>query len=372
MVTYFLLCYNVTKFKEKVFREVLTMNFWCEVYLNRLENNIKKIKEITENKKIIGVIKGDAYGLGLANIASFIEDKVDIIAVADIEEANKVSDEKDVLILSPLCQENCFANNRENLILSIDNKEILNSINKEEEYRVHIYLDTGMNRMGIKPNELDNFIVKLRKEYSNIKIEGLYTHLHKAADEEYTLKQIKVFKNAAEKYKNEIPTIHCLASSGIINDKLRQAAEFTTAARAGNILYGYIGAGKGLQQIFNYYAKAVSTYPVKSGQTVGYGAKFKATKNMTVGILPVGNVHGLGVTREIRKNVFYDVVRAFVRAFKDRPIIYTAGKPVQVLGKPNMNVTIINLENYDKNTKFKLEMSPIISNSLVEKRYIFE
>ena len=348
------------------------MNFLCEVYLNRLESNIKKIKQMINNKKIIGVIKGDAYGLGIDDIASFIEDKVDIIAVADIEEANKVSNEKDVLILSPLCQENCFENNRENLILTIDNEDILNSIKKEEKYRVHIYLDTGMDRMGIKPNRLDEFMIKVKNEYPNVKIEGLYTHLHKTADEEYTIKQIALFKNTVEKYKKEIPLIHCLASSGIINDRLKNAAEFTTAVRAGNILYGYIGLSKGLQQVFDYYAKAISTYKVKKGETVGYGAKFKATRNMTIGILPVGNVHGLGVTREIHKNVFYDVIRAFIRAFKERPIIYVNGKPVQILGKPNMNVTIVDFSNYDKNTKFKLEMSPIISNGLVEKKYIFE
>ncbi|MGL5067289.1 MAG: alanine racemase [Sarcina sp.] len=348
------------------------MNFWCEVYLNRLENNIEKIKELTNEKKLIGVIKGDAYGLGLADIANFIQDKVDIIAVADIEEANKVSLKKDVLILSPLCQESCFKNNRRNLILSIDNEEILNSLSKEEEYRVHIYLDTGMNRMGIKPVELDSFIKRIKDEHKNVKIEGLYTHLHKAADEEFTLKQIAIFKNATEKYKGEIPLIHCLASSGIVNDKLRAAASFTTAVRAGNILYGYIGAGKGMEKVFDYYAKAVSIYEVKHGETVGYGAKFKASKDMTVGILPVGNVQGLGVTRDIHKNVVYDVVRAFIRSFKERPIVYQEKHPVHVLGKPNMNVTIIDFENYNKDSKFKLEMSPIISNSLVEKKYIIE
>ncbi|WP_066873812.1 alanine racemase [Clostridium mediterraneense] len=348
------------------------MKFWCEVYLNKLENNIKVIKSLTSGKKIIGVVKGDAYGLGIEGISKAIEDKVDIIAVADIEEANKVTNDKDVLILSPLCQEDCFKNNRKNLILSIDNKEILNSVSKYDKYRVHIYVDTGMNRMGIKPNELDGFVKLIKENYPNIKIEGIYTHLHKAADEAYTLKQIELFRSTVEKYKNEIEYIHCLASSGIINDKLNSAANFTTAVRAGNLLYGYIGAGKGIKKIFDYYAKAVSVCEVKVGETVGYGANYKANKDMTVGILPVGNVQGLGVTREIHKNIVYDVVRAFVRSFKERPIVFKDGNPVSVLGKPNMNVTIIDFTSFDKDDKFKLEMSPIISNSYVEKVYIRE
>lgn len=348
------------------------MNFWCEVYLNKLENNLFRIKEIIGEKKLIAVVKGDAYGLGIAQISDFIEKKVDIIAVADIEEANKVSMEKDVLILSPLCQEGCFENNRENLILSLDNEDILKSLSHDEKYRVHIYIDTGMNRMGIKPYKLDDVINDINDNYENIKIEGLYTHLHKAADEEYTLKQIEVFKKYTEKYIGKIDLIHCLASSGIISDRLRKAADFTTAVRAGNLIYGYIGQNKGMKKIFDYFAKAVSVYEVKNGSTVGYGAKYKASKDMIVGILPVGNVQGLGVTREVQKNVVYDVVRAFIRAFKERPIIFNGNKPVEVLGKPNMNVTIIDFENYSKEDKFKLEMSPIISNSLVEKRYIIE
>ncbi|MGL4991812.1 MAG: alanine racemase [Sarcina sp.] len=346
------------------------MNFWCEVYLDKLENNIRRIKEIVNDKKIIGVVKGDAYGLGIEGISKFIEDKVDIIAVADLEEASKITKEKDVLILSPLCQQECFSNNRKNLILTIDNEEILNSIKKDEEYRVHIYVDTGMNRMGIKVSRVDEIINRIKKDYKNIKIEGIYTHLHKAADEEYTIKQISRFKNAVEKYKNEIDLIHCCASSAIINDNLMKAASFTTAVRSGNIMYGYIGQNKGIQKIFDYYAKAVSVCEVKGGETIGYGAKYKATKDMKIGILPVGNVQGLGITREIHKNVIYDVMRAFVRAFKERPIIFSDNKPVEVLGKPNMNVTIIDFENHTKDEKFKLEMSPIISNGLIEKEYI--
>lgn len=346
------------------------MKFWCEVYLNRLENNINILKNIVDKKKIIGVVKGDAYGLGLESIARFLEDKVDIIAVADIEEANKVSKEKDVLILSPLCQEECFMSNRKNLILSLDNTKILKSINLEEEYRVHIYVDTGMNRMGIKLSELDQVIANIENNYKNITIEGIYTHLHKTADENYTLGQIDKFKKATEKYKGKIENIHCLASGGIINDKLREAANFTTAVRAGNVLYGYIGLGKGIKKIFDYYAKAVSVYEVKANETIGYGATYKAHKDMTIGILPVGNVQGLGVTREIHKNVLYDVMRAFVRSFKERPIIFKDGKPVHVLGKPNMNVTIVDFTSFNKDDKFKLEMSPIISNSLVEKIYV--
>ncbi|MFR5263820.1 alanine racemase [Clostridium sp.] len=347
------------------------MSFWCEVYLDRIKHNINKVKELSGNKKVIGVIKANAYGLGRDNIANFIKDNVDILAVGELRDAESISHlEKDILLLSPLSQGEVFKNPKENIILTLDNEEALNYIDKEKQYRVHIYVDTGMNRMGIKPQKLDGFIEKLEKEYGNVKIEGIYTHLHKCHDVEYTLTQIKLFRKFTEKYKEKVEYLHCLASSGLLNSKLREAARFTTAVRAGNIMYGYIGLNNGFKKAYDYYAKVDSIYKVKAGETIGYGALYKAKSNMTIGIIPVGNVHGLGISREIRKGFFYDIMRAAVRAFKERPIIFNNGRPVEIVGKPNMNVTIINFTGCNKDDKFKLEMSPIISDGLNEYRYI--
>lgn len=345
------------------------MSFWCEVYVDRINHNINKVKELVGDKKIIGVIKANAYGLGRDNIANHIKDKVDILAVGELKDAENIID-KDVLLLSPLSQKEVFLNPKENLILTLDNEEALDYINKEKEYRVHIYVDTGMNRMGIKPQRLDSFIEKIEGNFKNIKIEGIYTHLHKCHDVEQTLVQIKLFRKFTEKYKEKVEYLHCLASSGILNSKLREAAKFTTAVRAGNIMYGYIGLADGFKKSYDYYAKVDATYKVKAGETIGYGALYKAKSDMTIGIIPVGNIHGLGVAREIRKSFFYDVFRAAVRSFKERPIIFNNGRAVEVIGKPNMNVTIINFNGSNVEDKFKLEMSPIISDGLIECKYI--
>ncbi|EOU1975965.1 alanine racemase, partial [Clostridium perfringens] len=61
--------------------------FWCDVNLKNIENNINVIRDLIQNKKLIAVIKGDAYGLGSKKIGEFIEDKVDIIAVGNIDES---------------------------------------------------------------------------------------------------------------------------------------------------------------------------------------------------------------------------------------------------------------------------------------------
>lgn len=347
--------------------------FWCDVNLKNIENNINVIRNLIGDKTLISVIKGDAYGLGSKEVAKFIEDKVDIIAVGNIEESLVLDEiEKDILILSPLCTIEDFSDKRENLILTLDNEEILDSLNKDTKRRVHIYVDTGMNRMGIKPSRLDSFVERVSKEFPNIEIDGIYTHLHNAKDVKYTLNQVNLFKNTVEKYKDKVRVIHCMASSAIVNDELRNACRFTTGARAGNILYGYIGFNKGIKKVYEYYAKPVNTYKISKGQTVGYGCLFKADKDMEIGIIECGNVHGLGVSREIKNNIFYDIFRMVYRRFKERSVIFNKNIPVKILGKANMNITIISMENCSKDSVLKIDISPIISDSSIEKRYIYE
>ncbi len=345
-------------------------NFWCEVDLNAVEHNLNIIKKLIGDKKLIGVIKGDAYGLGIEELSNFLQNKVDILAVGNLEESKKISVKNDILILSPLCKIEDFKDERDNIIFSIDNEEIIDKLPKDSKKRVHIYLDTGMNRMGIKPNRIDSVIQSLKENYPNIKIEGLYTHLHKCKDVKYTVAQVLRFKNVVEKYKDEIPLIHCLASSGILNNEIRKAAKFTTAARGGNIIYGYAGYNRGIKKTFTYYAVPVNTYKVAKGEQVGYGGLFTAKQDMTIGVLECGNVNGMGVTREIKSGVLYDMFRVLYRSIKKRYIIFNNGRAVEILGKPNMNVTLIDMTGIDKNAKLKVDLSPIISESTIDKKYI--
>lgn len=347
-------------------------NFWCEIDLNAVEHNLNIIKKMIGDKKIIGVIKGDAYGLGIETLAKYLENKVDILAVGNLEESKKISVNKDILILSPLCTIDDFEDDRENLIFSIDNEEIIEKLPKDKRKRVHIYLDTGMNRMGIKVNRIDAVIQNLKDNYPNIKIEGLYTHLHKCKDVKYTVGQVAKFKKAVEKYKGEIPFIHCLASSGILSDEIRKAASFTTAARGGNIIYGYAGYNKGIKKSFTYYAVPVNVCKVAKGEQVGYGGLFTAKSDMTIGVLECGNVHGMGITRDIKNNPIYDMFKVLYRSIKKRYVIFNGGRPVNILGRPNMNVTLIDMTGIDRYAKLKVDLSPVISESSIDKIYIGE
>ncbi|HBN28533.1 MAG TPA: alanine racemase, partial [Clostridiaceae bacterium] len=102
-------------------------NFYLEVNLDNINYNINKIKEKT-SKKIMAVVKADAYGLGIEKVTEFLSDKVDAFAVINMEEALKVKSEKDVLILTPELSREDIELIKDNFIITIDNEELLKKI----------------------------------------------------------------------------------------------------------------------------------------------------------------------------------------------------------------------------------------------------
>ena len=207
-------------------------NLYLEVNLYNIDKNIGIIRNILGNKKFIAVVKGDAYGLGIHKICDFIKEKVDLFGVSDIDEAitlYNIGIENEILILTPIIMKEYFKNPLiEKFTVTIDNREILYFIPKELNINAHIYVCTGMNRKGIKIEELNEFIRYVENNYNNINITGIYTHLHNAKDEKYTLNQIDMFKNAVLKYKGKY-LIHVLNSKGFINKNIRERADFKMA-----------------------------------------------------------------------------------------------------------------------------------------------
>ena len=347
-------------------------NFWCEIYLDKLYNNLKVIKEMADGKKIIAVVKGNAYGLGIEEITTRLNDKVDYFAVSDINEAALINTDKEILLLSPLVSKDDFNTELNNIIFTIDNKAVINELPKDKAMKVHIYVDTGMNRMGVKCSELAGIISEIKEKYPNVIVDGIYTHLHNAKNVKYTLKQIEDFKKCTEPFKDEVNMIHCLNSSGFINDEIRSASYFTNAVRAGNILYGYDGFNKGIRRAYNYFAKPVNVYDVSKGEHVGYGGTYKAKRNIKIGILGFGNIEHFGFSKDIDKGFFFNVVRAAYNSLKFRPEIFDAksGRGIRIVSKPNMNITIVDMEGLTEDSLLRIEISPILADSRITKKYI--
>lgn len=345
------------------------ISFWCEVNLNKLNNNIQRIKS-KSHKKIMAVVKGNAYGLGADRITEFLEDKVDYFAVATVEESKKIKTSNEILILTPIIYEEDLQHTGDNIIFTVDNKEILRKINKYRKTKIHIYVDMGMNRFGVKPYELNNLVNEIITDYPNILIDGIYMHLHNTKNTKYTLNQIEKFKEIVEPFKESIPNIHCLNSDAVINNDFRELADFTNTIRIGNLIYGYIGQELGYEKIFSYYAKIIKEYRVKKGETIGYGNVFKARKDTLVGVLELGYIDHFGFDIKKKHILVYDILRSVYRHVYQKSNIFYKGKEVKIIGNPSMNNVLIDMEWIAPNSVVELKLQPMWMNTSIPIKYI--
>lgn len=345
------------------------MNLWCEVDKSTLKQNILQLKRRT-NKKVISVVKANAYGLGIIDICNIIKDDTDMFGVSTLEEANLVPKDKDVLIMTPICE--IPQKPKINQIYTVDSLDNLSHFNKNEMYRVHLYIDSGMNRLGIKDCDLDDLIFNINTLYPNIKIEGIYTHLHNTKNIAKTKEQILLLQSFYIKYKDSIKWFHCLNSNGVLNDELLKLADFTNIVRTGNLIYGFVGNKSGFKKAFKIKARVTKKYVITENGFIGYNAKDKVKKGTIVGVLPIGSIDKIGLKKDTKNDFLLDLARLVKSNIHKRCYISYDGQNIRELCSPNMNCTLIDISNIDTTLDIivELNLSPILSDSSIPKLYI--
>ena len=271
-------------------------NTILEVNTKKFINNINKIQEYVGNKTIMPIIKANGYG-------TYINKKLDIInhfnivAVAEVQEAielRKLGYLKEIFVLNQPSIEEIEDIYKYHITIGLSEIEFLKQINLP--IKVHLEIETGMNRTGIKLNDLDYFIDEIKRNH-NIEVEGIYTHFSSAdIDEDYTNKQISLFKQAINQVKDifHLKYIHCSASNGLINYK----EDISNTVRPGIIMYGYEsfkGANKviDIEPIAKLKTKITYIKKVEENESISYNRKFISQHPMTVATIPIGYADGL-------------------------------------------------------------------------------
>ena len=167
------------------------MRVWTEIDFDKLKHNVDEIKKISNNKKIIGIIKANAYGHGAIEIAKELSiNGVNLFGVACIDEAkelirNNIDGEILILGCTPIEEWNDII--KYNLSMTIASFDEIYELEKQKIHpKVHIKIDTGMGRIGFnyeKANEAITYIINNKLA----EIEGIFTHLASSeCDENYT------------------------------------------------------------------------------------------------------------------------------------------------------------------------------------------
>ncbi len=278
-------------------------------------------------KPIIAIIKDNAYGHGVKQVIEVLEKtNVKMFAVATIEEAIEASNytKKDILILDKVTD---FDKVTKQMILTITSKEHLQEIiDSEYDLRVHIKINTGMNRKGILPAEF-NDCRNVIENNAHLILEGIYTHY--ASNKKSNLeKQFNCFKTTLSNIDRKKYLIH--ASSSVSALILRE--NFTNACRIGIGLYGLnhkYEIMKSLRPVLSLYSYIDKCSYVKKNSKVGYDYLFKTPANGYLVLSPIG--YGLGYLIKRRYLAFYkgEYLKQMCRVSMDC-CIYFSNKPIPI------------------------------------------
>jgi len=368
-----------------------------EINKKDLKHNINIIKKIAKSNmpddsgnkiKIIAVVKGNGYGLGLVKYTKFLIDNgIDFFAVSNLEEAielRKAGIKEDILMLSSTAIEDDIIKLVDNnIIITIGSKESAEKANiiakeKNKKIECHIKIDTGFNRYGFKYDDIESLVLTL-KDCDNLQIEGTYSHFSESFsnDSRWTKKQYDRFISVIENMKlNKIDTgiLHICNSSAFIKYKNMHL----NAVRVGSAFLGrlVIDYPAGLKKIGVFKTNITEIKRIKKGEYIGYSNTFKAKKDMNVAIIQTGYAEGINTCCKNDTYRFIDNLRELyhaIKAFaqKDKLKVFINGKQYEAVGKVGMyHINIdIGKDNIKVGDEAEINVNTILLDSKIERVY---
>ena len=363
------------------------------VETENLKHNLKVIREIIDKKqqkpKIIAVIKGNGYGLGLLEYAQFLIDNgIDYFAVATVEEALKLREsgiKQDILMMSSTAvKKDIELLIENNIILTIGSKEageLAEEIAQQEnkKVRTHIKIDTGFGRYGFIYSQKEEMIETI-KSWKNIQIEGAFSHFSIAfyGNGQESREQYNRFMQCIEELKeNDIKPelLHVCNSSAF----LRFEEMHLNAVRIGSALLGRLSIPNkwGFKKVGYLKSNVAEIKIVPAGYNIGYSNSYKTKKETKIAIVPCGYADGFNV--KVDRDMFrpIDKLRYIVRdikdAFKSKQLYVTInGEKCKVLGRLGMFHVSVDItdKSIKVNDEVKFEVSPMFVDSNITRDYI--
>ena len=343
-----------------------------EISRNKIEKNLEKIKNINEN--IIYVLKDDAYGLGIENILPIlIENGCNYYAVAYIEEAleiKKISREKflkevNVMMLNYTEVEDikiAVENGIELTIYSLfqfrEYEKIFSEILEEgkNNIKIHIKLNTGMNRLGFDGDEIEELCgilkrfqvrnenkrflecdkkvedVKTVENRGKLEIVSIFSHISDSENLEKTEAQVKKYEEFLKIFQKmgiDCRYTHLQASPLLFKYGKKYNYDF---GRVGMAIYGMepLSERVGLEQVINLHSKIISIRKVRKGEQVSYGNNGLLERDTIVAVVPIGYAHGL--KKQIESSNSYILIK---------------GEKAYILGEVCMDMILVDVTDIE-------------------------
>jgi len=322
---------------------------WAEISLQAILHNLRAIrKQVGASRKILAVVKSNAYGLGAVPVAKALQkagtEWFGVTCANEGVELREAGIRKRILILTgfwPGEEKRLIQNNLTPTVTRVDDlghlERSATAARGKSQVRFHLKINTGMNRLGIGADEVDSFARALAA-CKHIKLEGTFTHFASAEDftAQQTNEQEKVFLACLERLRalGVSPGIVHMANSGAICARPNTWADMV---RPGAILYGYyqsfdppqkkqeVMGQVALQPCLSLRARIISLRNVPAGEGVGYAARFVTKRPSRIAVINAGYADGV------------------VRARTNRGWALVRGKRVPLVGTISMDLTTLDL-----------------------------
>ncbi|MCH8170064.1 MAG: alanine racemase [Bacteroidetes bacterium] len=343
---------------------------YAVINLSNLKYNFLNIRKKIKDTKIMAVVKADAYGHGMIECAALLEslgkNKPEYFSVAFPNEGRQLREAKinqPILIFEPFTKDQVHLLFKYNLIatvFSLDHLRILDWGLKQignknkilPKIKIHIKVDTGMNRLGIGTKEAIDFIYQLKKKIFLI-IDGIYTHFACAdeTDKTFTRLQLKRFEDILKELK-KINITYGLAHAANSGAILDVPNSYLDMVRPGISLYGYypsLETSKSikLKPVMSLYSKVASAKQIKKGDTVSYGRKYTAKRKTKIVSIPLGYADGIA------------------RGLSNKMEVLIKGKKYKQVGIVTMDRVMINVKNDDIKVGDKVIMFGNVKNNYI-------
>jgi len=282
---------------------ILPHRCWAEIDLIALRNNLAWLRHrIGSENQILTVVKADAYGHGLKQIAAFLmQSGTNIFGVANINEAQDiraVGRGWPILMLGACLPDEIEHAIKDKVMPTISSlaeaikfSRIAKKMNKN--VRAHLKIDTGMGRLGCSPDKAGE-LAGLIKHLPNLSLEGIYTHYASAEDKiTFSSRQRTIFAKTLKSIDHKFEFTHANNSAAL----LHEPKSIYNLARPGLLVYGVMPPGKRtppelirkhLQPALSWKCRVTFVKNITKGTPLSYGQKYVSRKKMRVATLSAG------------------------------------------------------------------------------------
>ncbi len=283
-----------------------------DIDLDAVKRNVARIQRfIGPEHRLIGVVKGNAYGFGLEEMAHLLttECGVELLAVAHVAEGiqlRKAGIQCGILVMSAIPERLVAAAYAYDLQIPVFGGRIIEALEKEgaarnQTLKVHVKIETGMNRMGVHPGEELREVISKLKNAGHLDVYGVYTHFatSRIYDNAFTKEQLARFRQGLAQLEQADLHPVCIhaANSGAI---MWLPDSYFTHVRSASLMIGYARLKEHpqsnpvqVEEVAAWRTSVTHIYEVQPGESIGYGRHFVAEKPTRVALAAVGNCDGV-------------------------------------------------------------------------------